>query len=100
MPERMANKALAVEKCGAKHFSKKIPLRLRESKKGVVFNGLPLILLLYMLNDSHCTSTILGRLSNELLLGAICLRYVKLFLSGNCIQSAMIGKTSLAFASL
>ena len=73
MPDKMANKALAVEKWGAKQRSKNIPFLESESKYGVVFNGFPLMLLLYILNDSHCTSTILGRLSSPWLLGPTCL---------------------------
>ncbi len=74
MPVIIAKSPLAVEKCGEKQRSKKIPFLHSESKYGVVFSRLPLIVLLYMLNDSHITNTMFGRLSNALLPGEIILR--------------------------
>src|ERR1051325_8332878 len=56
----IANIPRAVEKCGVKHRLKKIPLSQSDLIYGVVFNGLPLMLVLYMLNDSQTTKTTFG----------------------------------------
>src|ERR1700694_1807565 len=60
MPVSVAKRPRAVEKCGVKQRLKKIPCVVSDWKNGVVLSGLPLMLLLYMLNDSQSTSTILG----------------------------------------
>ena len=69
MPVNNANKPLAVEKCGEKQRSKKIPLSVIDLKYGVVLSRLPLMLLLYMLKDSHITNTMFGWLSRAMLPG-------------------------------
>src|SRR5690349_5689444 len=100
MPVMMANSPRAVEKCGVKHRSKKIPCLVNESKKGVASRALPLMLLLYILNDSHITSTTLGLLSRALLPGCTTRLKENVFLSGSGIQSAITGNEALAFCSL
>src|SRR5688572_15188165 len=100
IPVVNANNPLAVEKCGVKHFSKKIPCFVSSLKYGVVLSGLPLMLLLYMLKDSHNTSTTFGLLSNALDSGKISLRYENSDWFLSPIHSVITGKYSLALFSL
>src|SRR5690606_29693116 len=100
IPVIIANNPLAVEKCGVKQRSKKIPFSAIELKYGVVLSGLPLMLLLYMLNDSHNTSTTFGLLSSASVPGITCLLKSNSFCGGNCNTSFINGNTSFAFCSL
>src|SRR5436305_1987078 len=76
MPVTTANIPLAVEKCGVKQRLKNIPLSQSDLMYGVVFSGLSLMLVLYMLNDSHTTKTTFGLAVKNFEVGSTVFLYV------------------------